>query len=339
MDDAEDDLDELPPSTMPTPLSVCVKGFNDPAVGERLAHAVAGAIGVVGSYIDIGSLDGVTIACEYDQALAELDRGLEGLRPLSRSDTQEMQGVAMSPAVMRDGEVKTHLVLDAAYMVSLISDEATDEDRAVTYGVIAHECAHVEVTAEKERFVPEARFGTPIEGFEHAVMFQLAEVAWDEYAACRLSAMFNRSQNYMHAETVIASVRDVRERSNATIRAFRLHGDVDRLVAEAGPILCQPMKAAAYLLGGMDAVGAEWSDFPEVEAALEAEDYLELVNQLWAELRRLWDARGEWEPTLAVFGGLEDIATEVFYQGGLIFTSRADGSCHINVPFRPGTFA
>lgn len=176
MDDAGDDLDELPPSTMPTPLSVSVKGFNDPVVGERLAHAVAGAIGMVGSFIDISRLDGVTIACEYDQAFADLDRGLEGLRPLSRSDTQEMQGIAMSPAVLRDGEVKTHLVFDAAYAVSLIADEATDEDRAVTYGVFAHECAHVEVTAEKERFVPEAPFGTSIESFEHAVMFQFAEV-------------------------------------------------------------------------------------------------------------------------------------------------------------------
>lgn len=337
MADGEDDLEELPPSTVPLPLSVNVRGFTDGEIGERLGYAVAEVISVVGSYIDVSKLDGVTIACDYDQALAELDRGLEGLRPLTRSDTEEMQGVAMSPAVMRDGEVKTHLVFDAAYMVPLILDEATDEDRAMTYGMIAHECAHVEVTAEKERNVPEARFGTPIEGYERAVMFQVAEVAWDEYAACRLSAMFNRRQNETHAETVIASARDIRERANATIRDYRLHGDLDRLVGEAGPILCQPMKAAAYLLGGMDAVGAEWADFPAVEVALANEDYLDLVNQLWSELRRLWDTRGEWEPTLAVFGGLEDIAAEVFYEGGLIFTSGADGSCHISVPFRPGT--
>ena len=207
----------------------------------------------------------------------------------------------------------------------------------MTYGLISHECAHVEITAEKEHFVPDARFGTEIHGFERAVMFQVAEICWDEYAACRISAMFNARQNETHAETVCASANVARRRSNDAIREYRLHGNLDRLIQEAGPPLCQPIKAAAYLLGGMDAVGEEWSDQAETEAALIDADYLELVNELWAELRRLWDTRGTWEPSLSVFSGLEAVANDVFRSGGIIFSTSPEGECNVDVPFSPQT--
>lgn len=133
---SESVFDDLPPSTMPSDVPFCVKGFHDEEVGKRLAYAVADVIRVVGSFIDLTKLDGVTIACDYDEALTELDRGIDGLRPLTRSNTEEMQGVAMTPAVMRDGIVKSHLVFNAAYVVPLIADEATEDDRLLTYGLI-----------------------------------------------------------------------------------------------------------------------------------------------------------------------------------------------------------
>lgn len=332
----QEDEFELPPTTLGR-VNFCVKGFHDPQVGEELAHAVAGVMSVVGSFIDLEKLDGVTIACDYDEALAELDRGIEGLRPLTRSDTKEMQGIAMSPAVMRDGEVLTHLVFNAAYMVPLISDEATEEQLRMTNGIIGHECAHVAITAAKERAIPDARFGTVIEDFEHGVMFQIADICWDEYAACRMSALFAPDQNAGHAETLIASLQVAREKSDEAIRSYRRHHDIDRLVAESGSYLQQPIKAAAYLLGGMDAEEKTWEDFPKVFEALEEASYLEVVEQLAVELRRLWDTRDEWEATLGVFSGLEAIAKQVFEDGGLFFHSQPDGRCRIDVPFTATT--
>lgn len=82
-------------------------------------------------------------------------------------------------------------------------------------------------------------------------MFQIAEVCWDGYAACRMSAVFNKDQNKRHAETVIASVKVARENSDDAIGCYRFHGDADRLLAEAGLGLHQAIKAVAYLLGGL----------------------------------------------------------------------------------------
>ena len=90
----------------------------------------------------------------------------------------------------------------------------------------------------------------------------------------------------------------------------------------------------------MDAIGADWADTsPTAEAreALIRNGYDGLVDDLHAELSRLWETRADWGATLAVFAGLEDIARATFDAGGLVFTTSADGQCRIDVPFTAST--
>jgi hypothetical protein len=328
------------PSSVPANTNVSVQGFDDEEAARSLGQTVGAIIVEVGRSIDLSKLDGVTVAIDYDAALAGLDRGMPGLRPLSRSDTKEMQGVAMSPAVWRNNEPLTHLVFNANPLIPLIweGDEFTAEDRAHSIGIIAHECAHVQVTADKGRSIPDCRLGTRIEGYERVVMFEVAEILWDEYAACRLSAPFASRQNESHAQTLVACTEGARDQAYRAIRSYRVHGDVDRLVGEAGPPLCSPLKAAAYLLGGMDGEGIDWVAHPDARDAIDKADYGRLVDDLRAELRRLWSTRGAWLPTLEVFAGLEAIAKATFDSNGIFFQTDGIGQCRIDVPILPGAF-
>ena len=78
-----------------------------------LGQAVAEAVAVFGSFMDLSTLDGVTVGFDYDDALASIDQGMDGLPPLDRTDTDELQGVAKACRVVRNGVVKTHLVFGA----------------------------------------------------------------------------------------------------------------------------------------------------------------------------------------------------------------------------------
>ena len=334
------DGSDLPPPSIPAGLNIAVRDFTNEEAAREFGNAVYAVIQALSRMMDLSRLDGVTIGIDYDAALASVDRGMPGLRPLSRSDTTEMQGVAMSPAVIRDGEARTHLVFNAEQLVPLYwkGDEVTDDDRAFAIGIIAHECAHVQVTADKERAIPDCRLGTPIEGYEHAIMFQIAEICWDEYAVCRMSAPFAQGQNESHALTVAACAEVARNRANEAIKSYRLHGDLDRLVAEAGAPLCAPIKAVAYLLGGIDGVEAGWDDHPEARVAIEAAGYGDLVDDLHAELRHLWDTYDSWLPTLDTFAGLEAIARSTFESNGIHFQTNDDGACSIDVPFTHETW-
>ena len=64
--------------------------------------------------LSLAGIDGVTIAYDYDSALAELDRGFGASRPSSRTSDEFAIGVAMCPLVKRDGKVLSHIVLSAA---------------------------------------------------------------------------------------------------------------------------------------------------------------------------------------------------------------------------------
>jgi hypothetical protein len=332
------DWDNLPPSTAPSSLSVLVRGFTNQEAAAELGKTVGECVMTLGSFMDLSTLDGVTVAINYDAALADIDQGMAGLRPLDRTDTEQMQGVAKTCQVLREGAVKSHLAFSAEMLVPLIAGDAvTQEDRQSAIGIIAHECGHVEINARMEALVPDARLGTKIDDFERAVLFQIAQIAWDEYAVCRLSARFARQQNDQHAQTVIAVLPQARIRANAHIKAYRLHGDLYRLVGDAGSELCQPIKASAYLLGGMDAEGKAWSDFPEARAAITAGGYADLVDALHTRCRALWDSRETWSPKVDVLAPLVDLTRDIFSSGGIHFYQDASGEWGLKVPFSPET--
>src|ERR1700694_1707268 len=72
--------------------------------------------------VNLEGLDGVTIAFDYPKALAELDRGYETTFVLKPS-SEFAQGVAMAPAVKRDGVIKTHIAFDGNVFIHFMNTE------------------------------------------------------------------------------------------------------------------------------------------------------------------------------------------------------------------------
>lgn len=163
--------DGWPEPTMPQDISVSLRGFASEEGARDFGHAVLGAVRTISGLIDLERLDGITISFDYDEALASVDRGKEGLRPLSRSDG-EVIGIAMSPAVLRDGVVKVHLVFSADYIAGILDGEATDAFR-FALAVIAHECAHVEVTKQRDLAFPGTVLQAHYDGYEAELFGQI----------------------------------------------------------------------------------------------------------------------------------------------------------------------
>ena len=327
------DWDNLPPSTMPPGLDLVVKDFSNEEAARKLGSTVLQCLDTIGSFIDLTSLDGVTIAIDYDAALASVDRGIGGLRPLARSNTTEMQGVAMSPAVTRDGTVKR---TSSSTLDPLFHSSPTKPNRAT--GRSRSESSRTNAPMFRS---PPKRSGPyrprDLERESKGMSMRSCSSS-PRFVGMNMLPAGSRhcsppGQNETHSETLLAALAGARHRSNEAIKAYRIHHDLNRLVGEAGPELCQPMRAAAYLLGGMDAVDADWADFPAVRTAAEAADYGVLIDDLHAILRGLWASQEDWSPTLDTFAPLEALAKRVFDKGGLLFHTSADGNCRIDVPF------
>lgn len=154
--------------------------------------------------MDLSQVDGVTVGLDYQVALESIDRGIPDLPPLASTATAELTGIAMAADVVRDGVIRTHLVFEAEPILALLfeGDGFAPEDLIHARSVVAHECAHVQIAAEKRRAIPVCGIDRPVSCEEQAILLGIAEPWWDEYAVCRLSAPFALDQAKRSAAAV-----------------------------------------------------------------------------------------------------------------------------------------
>ena len=326
--------DELPPQTAPESIPVSVRGFADATEAENFGHEIALTVRSISCYINLSRLDGITVAFDYDDALAELDRGYEPTRVLARTSDDRAIGVAMAPAVVRDGVVKGHLVFYAPIVLP-IQDETHEEFRQALY-LIAHECAHIEdLQCRDERF-PGTILQSEITDFEEAFFEPIIASLSGEYAACRLSAIFGEEQAPAYEICFVGALEEASNEANAAIRDYRLHGDLNRVLEEAGRPLCEPLRFAAYLIGHLDGRNEDWDAVPVARDRLAESDYAPYVERLSGTLRNAWSTYEAWGSP-AVFHPLKAIACEVLEQGGMILSRLPDGTVDVDIPYSPET--
>lgn len=313
-----------------------MRSFVNEESANRTANKLASYIRLISTSLDLSRLDGVTVAYDYDDALAELDRGVEGLRPLRRSNDDQLIGVGMAPAVIRDGVVKVHIVFNAPYVEDIENDQGDEPDEgfwAALY-LLAHECGHVQVTSDKDHAFPNMILQHVVSDYEEAIFMQVNEACWEEYAACRLSAAFGRGRLPLYEEGLRGVLGVARERAAEARENFWQHGDLNRAVEELVPPLVEPLRLASYVLGHLDGLADDITISDETKQALDDAGYADLIEDLATALRSLWDDRREWGH-VSRFDIIGNVARDALWSGGLAIQPAANGGATINV-WEPG---
>lgn len=335
MDGNKEEIVDMPPPTAPNNIPVTVRNaFNTEEEGREFAHTVAYAIRALSSFIKLEKLDGVTIAGDYDEALAEFDRGTGRPSGLTASnpDDDGVYGVAMAPAVMRDGIIKTHLFFNSGVLLGLRDPKG--ELFGLSLHTLSHECAHVEVTAAFDDAFPQRILRTQYSTALSGIRGDIIKAVWDEYAVTRICSTIGADPLPAYLQTFTEWLGTVDERVNVLVRAYRTNADLDGLLRKVLPLYSNLIKYAAYLLGTMD--GRE--DCGEHQVALDEalannwfKPYFERLNK---ELQTIWAQWGKWE-SMEAFDPIGDIAIEVFEAGGLILSENEEGEMSVNIPLRP----
>jgi hypothetical protein len=328
------DPSELPPETAPADLPVSVRGFPSAQEAERIANAVGCAARIISRAIDLERLDGITIAANYPDALAAVDRGYPNAKIPTPTTGAEIVGVAMSVNVLRHGIVKAHLVFAAGAMLPLLDGD--DPNFPLALSLIAHECGHVADLKHRDLKFPGTILQASRGGFYQQVIVPLAEVLWEEYAACRASAIFCEDETPRFEESLVSMMNVALPRAQAVVRAYRLHGEIVRVLAEAGNALCEPLRMIAYLRGHLDGLGQELEEAPTARDLIAASSYAALADQLTLTLRDLWSRRSDWA-SLDEFEPLRKICIEAFALGGLYLKPADSEQWYIDIPLTPQT--
>ncbi|TDE32991.1 hypothetical protein [Antarcticimicrobium sediminis] len=337
MQSDEGTADKLPDDvSIPSDLQFSARGFANEEYAKEAIYKLHSVLSVISQSIDLTNLDGVTVAFDYDEALAELDRGYETTYKLSATKGVAI-GVAMAPTVIRDGVIKTHLVLNANYALSILEEPGEEtEDFGQSLHLVAHECAHVEVTAAFDRSFPKILLQKKHNNILDNMRWQVILATWDEYAVCRIVGSIGYDPADGYLETLVNVLGATRGQVYEMIKVYRAHGDVGQVAAEVYGRIRELLKYSSYFLG---AVAAQ--ENPETHPAVLTEEanfgwFSPFYERLVKVHEALWSDFGKWDG-LNVFEALGDILEDMAESIGVEASRVSDDSINFNIPYRRET--
>lgn len=317
---------------MPTPVPIRFPlHFPDSAdeeTAKRIGAAVQAIVSAVSELIPLGRLEGITFANDYEGALARLDRGFGATTPLRPMDEKFGLSVAMAPIVLRDGILKTHIVMMGGIGHALIGRDERNRGRAI-YMLIT-QLAQAGCLELVEQALPGFNL-TRIEGFE-GQRYACVDPAWSGYLASRVSAVFDEDAGPGYLELLLTALAHAQKELLDARLDYRFHGDLTKLLDISFAHIRAILTFAATLVGHYD--GLEQSPFdPEgkLDAALEKLSLRAWFDVYQSDLRKLWDRRGAWE-SRDEFLPLASHVDRILWQFGMFPWRMPDGMFRVEVP-------
>jgi hypothetical protein len=337
----EDALDDFAarPSTLPD-IGIDLRCFATAEAANAVGEAVHAWLHVFGKMLNLKRLCHVIVAFNYNEALAAVDRGVRVSQPLTPTNDEIAVGIAMTPAVLRDGEARSVMVLNAEYMTVFAQEDRPELKPAREHMIytLAHECGHVHDLGVQETSFPGIILRTELP-YRAGVLFGIASGCWEEYIACRLSAPFgNDATLRAMEETFCGALERAKDRADGAIRQYRMHHDVGRVAAEVAGEYRRIMVYASYLLGHVDGMNETIETAARAAtASLAKHEYFRpFFSKLHQYLCAMHASYGDWKG-LEVFEPLQQLAYELLKVGGIEIQNRPNGQAYVSVPLTPHT--
>lgn len=241
--------------------------------------------------LDLGRLIGVTVTDRLDEALANFDDGgIQNKRTLTRTKGATV-GVAVTPVCNRNGHAYCRVFVQAEDVWSIVKNN----DKQARY-ILAHELAHAHDLAQKSKTIEQIVLKLPGNEEVPPVFWQLADLIWSEYAACRKSApeqpemlatmysMLDRALEHLAS--------DVRLMVSVSQSGGTLQQILDVATAAIEPIL----KHSSHVLGHRASLGqTQFPLPPELEQLLDVNHLRSFYEEEGAILAKMWESHGAWE--------------------------------------------
>lgn len=300
---------------------------------HRLLAALSENIAWISQGIDLRGLEEVGAHLHYEQALGGLDRGFgraSNQDSSSNTSIESNQGFGGGRAipVLRDGRVKSHIILNALDMLPLRDQLARGHNQSVH--LLAHECAHVEVIETlAQKFTSELFVQDP--GGLYASLRRLViNRCWNEYGACWIAASYGEDPTPRYELIFRQYLASVTQRSRDLVADYRNHADLERVLFDVHLAYARLMVLGSYLLGALNGTGRTWRDLPGTAKMLSDSWYAPYFERLDVALADLAAANGTWA-NLAGFQVIADIADDLMNQGGVYVEDQGAAGLSIRV--------
>lgn len=312
-----------------TPWQISFIGCADEPTAQKIGDVVSAVVIGLAKIIPLNRIDGITFAEDYPAALRDLDRGVPTLAPLETTSEEGVVGIGMSPIVLREGVVKTRIVLRAFIGHALIGED--ENDKAQAYQILVGQLVEASCTEMLDNALPGILL-KPIENAFDRLRFAGLEFAWSNYISARISAKLDENCGGYLRDFLIAAL-DKAQREVPEVRfEYRFHGKIPQLMDDTFLRVKPILQHAARALGHFDGIETSlFDDAGVLQGALERYGLCAWLRTYHRDLQGLWDRLGQWESFdefLALAGHVE----RLLWQFGIVLWQMDDGGCRVEVP-------
>lgn len=276
---------------------------------------------------DLRDLDGITIADDLPAAVDAIIWHPNGVsRGAERFDREERGIAGTVLAVKARYRNLEHVVLDAQFLAALVDGtEMADFAR----NIIAHELAHVVFAPSRQ---DDERTRPVMDDWRMQALLALARSLWNEYAACRLSALIGDYKTaFFNFQNILAC--DLRDYPIRLRRTTRKHWHVPaaapafiRIVQAA----LEPLRTAAYLTGHLDGLGIA-EGVTHFSTPARTGSLAHCFEPMRQALRTIWDDGRHWSEGRLAMDALLPTAEEALR----VWQSAVAGAPTRKAPGRP----
>ncbi|PMQ03282.1 hypothetical protein DyAD56_20145 [Dyella sp. AD56] len=274
-------------------FSISCHGFGTKENAETLGRIIADIVREIGRAAPLSELDGITLAKDYELAIQQLDRGDSTLSAERSRPRPYGQAVGKCVRVIRDGEIKEHLVFDA--MVAGLLLDPTTQLHDDSIHLLVSMLAQVAHTTLYEMQLKGKPFAIP-----NGVLSDLHPSVSSTpcmYYAARESAFALPDAGDRYRVLVLDSLQAAREIIDSARVACGDCNNVNQLLSLACPAVASVLEHAAQWLGHRDGLPDQTpyagSGLTEDLKAFELDAWLELFGR---DLRRIYVSEAEFSP-------------------------------------------
>ena len=289
--------------TLPASIRMNLRGFLSHDEGHRMAGKAVECLQELSRIIDIASLEGVTIAQDYDDALTHLEEIFSPPPLVLIGDDEGDSGGVL--ATRPDGVIRHHIVLRMTALAGFSGASAGAFENAL--GALARQCARVEASACFDKAFPAFIFGPlPAESADarrRATYFS----CWEAFSTAWLSAPFARNQSKWLEGQFLDTLAATRLLAAEALGVGFARTDPQSALLQVHSYYRVLMRDCAAHLGNMVGQQLTIADFPRSLDALEAHWFGDAYTDMDTLLRHIASQMGGW-PNLDLFEQIADIA-------------------------------
>lgn len=275
-------------------LQLIFSGSFEMSIIDKITVIIEDILSEISQLITLDCLEGITFTDDYINALYELDRGYPNTKPLETSSNDIAVGIAMSPLIIRNGLIKTHLILRSNVGYDLLSNDQSVREFAI-YIIIRQlmESAYIGLF---DSTLPNILL-KPIEHEYEGMLYQCIEPALTAYFSCRASAGFGRDDEIkeIYIKLLVLAIERAQRIIPEARLSYRFDKDLDKLLSVTWEFIKQILQFSSQILGHCD--GINISPFDKegiINSAFEKAGLRLWFNIYQNDLRILWDRRGQW---------------------------------------------